>query len=309
MTRSWLWIVALLGPGLWIASTGWFASQDASAQGAKTDTPAVVRLTSDGSFKQNLHFLPDGKRLLFTRIHRGKMGLWTVAVDGSDMRPFLHDDPRTPHFDAHPCPTGRQVVFVLDILHGTDGKLQINRADLDGKNNRVLIPHKAFEESPRLAPDGKRLAWVSTRDGNQEIYTASADDGGQIVRLTNDPGFDNNPAWSPDGKQIAFASSRSGTFQIHVMQAADGSGIRRLTRHSASDCWPAWSPDGRYIAFTSNRDGNYEIYRMKADGSEPVNLTRHAGQDNFAAWSPDGKKLAFISNRAGGHDIYMMEVK
>src|SRR5262245_42315016 len=95
--------------------------------------PGAVRLTRDGRFKQHLHFWPDGKRLLFTRIHRGKMGLWTLAADGSDLRPLLVPDPNTPHFDGHYSPDGKRVVYVHDALHGTDGKLQINVCDADGK--------------------------------------------------------------------------------------------------------------------------------------------------------------------------------
>lgn len=285
--------------GLLLGTSGW---------GLRAFAPEVepLRITRDGGFKQHLHFSPDGKRLLFTRIHKGKMGLWTVALDGTDLRPLVQPDPNTPHFDGHYSADGKQVVFVLDILQGTDGKLQINRCDSDGKNNRVLIPHKAFEESPRWSPDGKRLAWVSTRFGNQEICSVNAE-GGDLQRLTNDNGFDNNPAWSPDGKQIVFASSRDGNFELYSMHA-DGSQVRRLTNHPAIDQWPTWSPDGKQIAFTSNRDGNYEIYVMQADGSSLRNLTRHRSQENFAAWSPDGKRIAFISNRHGGHDLYVMHV-
>lgn len=270
------------------------------------DSPPV-RLTHDGSFKQHLHFTPDGKRLLFTRIHKGKMALWTMNADGSDLRPLLDPDPNTPHFDGHVSPDGKSVLYVYDRLEGTDGKLQINRCDADGKNSKVIVPHKAFEETPRWSPDGKRFAWVSTRHGNQEIYTAAAD-GSDVRRLTNDGAFDNNPAWSPDGKQLVFASSRHGNFEIHVMNA-DGTAVKRLTNHPSVDFWPAWSPDGKQIAFTSNRDGNYEIYVMNADGTQVRNLTRHKGQDNFAAWSPDGKKIAFVSNRLGGYEVYVMEVK
>src|SRR3954465_12046182 len=84
-----------------------------------------VRLTCDGDFKQHLHFTPDGKRLLFTRIHKGKMGLWTVAADGTDARALLDPVPKTPHFDGHPSRDGKRFVYVLDILRGSDGKLQI----------------------------------------------------------------------------------------------------------------------------------------------------------------------------------------
>jgi TolB protein len=246
--------------------------------------PAAVRLTRDGSFKQHLCWSPDGKRLLMTRIHEGKMGLWAMNADGSDLKPFLSPVPATPHFDGHWAADGKKVVFVLDILHGTDGKLQINTANADGTDSKVLVPNKAFEESPRWSPDGKRIAFVSTRDGNQELYTIGAD-GKDLRRLTSEVALDNSPTWSPDGRRIAFASARSGNFEIHVMNA-DGTGVRRLTNHPALDSWPAWSPDGKRIAFTSNRDGNYEIYVMDADGSGLRNLTSHPAQDNCATGPP-----------------------
>mgnify|MGYP006213422077 CR=1 FL=1 len=56
-------------------------------------------------------------------------------------------------------------------------------------------------------------------------------------------------------------------------------GLERLTTSAGDDIDPYWSPDGQYIVFVSNRDGNHEIYRMRADGSDPVNLTRHPGAD------------------------------
>jgi len=266
----------------------------------------VTRLTRDGGFKQNLHFSPDGSRLLLTRIHKGQMGLWTMKSDGTDMRSLLVPDPKNPHFDGHYSSDGKRVVFVLDVLQGTDGKFQINSCTSEGKDSKGLIPHKSFEESPRFSPDGKRVVWVSTRDKNQELYSCALD-GSDIKRLTNDAALDNAPAWSPDSKKIAFASARSGNFEIHVMNS-DGTSVKRLTNHPSLDTWPAFSPDGKRIAFTSNRDGNYEIYVMNADGTGLRNLTRHRAQDNFATWSPDGKKIAFISNRNGGHDVYVREV-
>ena len=170
----------------------------------------VVRLTRDGGFKQHLQWSPDGKRFLFTRIHKGKMGLWTMNADGGGLHPLLNPDPNTPHFDGCWSPDCKKIAFVLDVLQGTDGKLQINTCSADGAGSKVLIPNTAFEESPRWSPDGKRLAWVSTRHGNQEIYSARAD-GSDVKRLTNDAAMDNNPAWSPDGKKIAFATRGRGT--------------------------------------------------------------------------------------------------
>jgi TolB protein len=223
-----------------------------------SEPPTAVRLTRDSGFKQHLSWSPDGKRLVLTRIHQGKMGLWVMDADGSNLKPFLTPTPETPHFDGSFSRDGKKVVFVLDILQGTEGKLWINVANSDGSDSQVLIPNKALEEAPRLSPDGKRLIWVSTRDGNQEIYTATSD-GKDIRRLTSEVAPDNGPSWSPDSKRIAFASARSGNFEIHVMDA-DGGNVRRLTNHPALDYWPSWSPDGKRIAFISTRDGGHDVY-------------------------------------------------
>src|SRR5438309_5028593 len=141
-----------------------------------------LRLTKDPDFKQHLVWSPDGKKLLFTRLHAGRMGIWTLNADGSDLKPLFGNEPM-PHFDGSWSPDGKKIIFVFDTLQGTDGKLQINTSNADGTNSQVLIPNKAFEESPRWSPDGKQIAFVSTRDGNQELYSASAD-GKQINRLT-----------------------------------------------------------------------------------------------------------------------------
>ena len=133
-----------------------------------------------------------------------------------------------------------------------------------------------------MVPDGSKIAFLSERDGNSEIYVMDVD-GTDAVRLTTSPAPDVSPAWSPDGNSIAFASQRDGNYEIYVM-SADGSDQRRLTRNLDIDLDPAWSPNGRSIAFTSNRDGNYEIYVMSPDGSNQARLTANAAEDTTPDW-------------------------
>ena len=93
------------------------------------------------------------------------------------------------------------------------------------------------------------IAFVSSRDGNAEIYIMNADGSG-VTRLTTNSANDEFPAWSPDGSKIVFTSGRSGNDEIYVMNA-DGSSVTRLTNNSAADRYAAWSPDGRRIIFAS----------------------------------------------------------
>ena len=151
-----------------------------------------------------------------------------------------------------------------------------------------------------------RIAFVSERDGNAEIYAMNAD-GSRLARLTNNSAGDYAPSWSLDGRRIAFASNRDGTSEIYAMNA-DGSDLARLTNSSADDSYPSWSPDGRRIAFASNRDGNREIYAMNADGSGVVRLASNPADDFAPSWSPDGRRIAFASSRNGNAEIYAMNV-
>ncbi len=264
-----------------------------------------VRLTHDGSYKHHLQWSPDGQTLLFTRIHEGKMALWVMPARGGQMKRLLpgHTEP---HFDGHFSPDGRKIVYVYDKLEGTDGKLRINLCNADGSDDRILIPHGGFEESPRFRPDGRLVLWVSTRHKNPDLYTVDAE-GKNQVRLTNNPAIDLHPAWSPDGRHIAFSSSRHGRQKIYIMDA-DGDNVRPLTDGEGLDAWPAWRPNGRQIAFVSHRGSNYDIWLVNTDGTGLRNLTQHPAHDTSPAWSPDGRRLAFISDRSGGRDIYVLDV-
>jgi len=150
-----------------------------------------------------------------------------------------------------------------------------------------------------------KIAFVSNRDGNGEIYVMNAD-GSEQKNLTNSPAYDGYPCWSFDGKRIAFVSDSDGdgNGEIHVMNS-DGSDKKKLTNDPTANLCPVWSPDGR-MAFISLRDGNPEIYVMNADGSEQTRLTRNSLIDESPSWSPDGKEIAFLSKRDGIQDIYVM---
>ena len=147
-----------------------------------------------------------------------------------------------------------------------------------------------------------KIAFSSTRDGNSEIYIMDGD-GGNQVRLTDDPARDYEPSWSPDGDRIAFNRDSN----IHVMDSdvMDGWVLMNLTGISGGS-EPAWSPGGAKIAFTRFKALQEQVWLMDADGQNQTLLT-HVGPNSSPAWSPDGKRIAFASSRDRGSQIYVMD--
>jgi Tol biopolymer transport system component len=156
----------------------------------------------------------------------------------------------------------------------------------------------------RESSEIQRIAFVSNRDGNDEIYVTNVY-GFDQTNLTKHPSPDVDPSWSPDGSKIVFTSERDGNQEVYVMNA-DGSEQTNLTNNSAQDHSASWAPDGTRIAFVSDRDGNSEIYIMNADGSGQTNLTKNQAVDSMPVWSPTGENIAFSSDRDGNEEIYVM---
>jgi Tol biopolymer transport system component len=100
--------------------------------------------------------------------------------------------------------------------------------------------------SPEGAPGGRPIAFVSDRDGNDEIYVMAVSDGtgtddGALTRLTHDAGDDLHPAWSPDGACIAFLSRRDGAYGVYLVKP-DGSGLWKLADGASLSRGPVWAP-------------------------------------------------------------------
>ncbi|QDT55644.1 hypothetical protein Pan44_36900 [Caulifigura coniformis] len=268
---------------------------------ASADDALWTRLTRDGAFKQRPVWSADGSLLVFARHSGSQICLFRRDLSkNSEERLTTSADPE---YDAVFTPDGNSLLFSFDKTSPNQGDIEVYRLLLADRSLTPLATTTkglSHEEWPSVSPDGKRFAFSSTRDGQQEIYTAPIE-GGEWTRLTSDPGIDAHPAWSPDGKSIAFATNRWGDLEIALIRP-DATGITRLTHSRGLDDYPAWSPDGQRLAWTSNRDGNFEIYVQPLEGTAS-NVTKSPALENFPAWTPEGR-IGFVSNRDGGFDVY-----
>jgi Tol biopolymer transport system component len=195
---------------------------------------------------------------------------------------------------------------------GQDTALYVVDAD-GGKRvlTRTAWIEPQFASPPAWSPDGRRIAFLSVRHRNEDVYVLDLGSG-QTHRVTRDPAADREPAWSPDGRTIAFVSQRihgpSGFSSDLYVVNADGSGERRLTYDNRAASYPVWSPDGRKIVFSGAGYDRYGIwshgtYVVNADGSGQRRLGP-GGED--PKWSPDGRRIAFVDGRSGTGQLNVM---
>ena len=177
-------------------------------------------------------------------------------------------------------------------------------------NGRVarLTRNRWHEGLPTWSPDHRRIAFISARRGDADIYVASAD--GTHVRLLRGGarrGSDElYPAWSPDGRLIAFSSFSNGHGEVYVMRS-DGTRVRRLTKpvDGIDNVQPVFTPDGRHVVYSA---GGRQLSRVRAtDGGGVTRLTSSRYGTTMPDISPDGRQLAFVSYRDGRSAIWISD--
>src|SRR5256886_2177835 len=140
--------------------------------------------------------------------------------------------------------------IVVASSRAGQGKLQLysaERSNLAQLSKLTPPTDTASANDPAFSPDGSRIAFVTQRDGNPEIYVMNADGTG-VTRVTNDPQVDGRPTFTVDGQSIVFHSSRPAGKQEIWAVNLDGTGLTQLTRDSINFS-PAVSPDGQTIAY------------------------------------------------------------
>jgi TolB protein len=224
--------------------------------------------------------------------------------------------PEQPAATATPTPAlvvARTLPSITYMAKDVDQNWIIYVMNADGSGVTPISPGGGDDTAPVWSSDGRKIAFVSRRDGNREIYVMD-NDGRNMVNVTRHPADDWTPAWSPDDSKLAFSSFRDGSWEIYVMDMACLStpescpeSLTQITADGNGNLSPVWSPDGSRFAFNSKGNGNWDIYTMTINGSDIRQITTDPANDLAPAWSPDGGLIAYESNRDGNVDIFVVD--
>jgi Tol biopolymer transport system component len=323
-------VLALLVTSFVIAQNG-----DLQFKG-ETHLKNIKQLTFGGE-NAEAYFSEDGKQLIF-QSKRGDMGcdqIFTMNIDGSDQKMVSTGKGRTTcsyffrnkkrimyastHMGAPECPPNPD--FSQGYVWAIYPDYDIFTAKPDGSDVKRLTNSPGYDAEATISPDGKKVVFTSTRDGDLDIYTMDLN-GKNVKRLTDALGYDGGPFFSPDGKTIVYRSFHPKTdaekkrykerlaedliepnnFELWIMNV-DGSNKRKITNLGAASFAPFFHPDGKKIIFSSNhfaddsRKRNFDLLMINTDGTGLERITTYESFDGFPMFTRDGKKLVFASNR------------
>jgi Tol biopolymer transport system component/C-terminal processing protease CtpA/Prc len=228
------------------------------------------------------------------------------AQGGAALRP----EPRPYFYEPSISPDRREVAFVSGGDVWTVGA--------EGGEARLLVSHPATESRPLYSPDGRSLAFMSTRTGNGDLYVLDFASG-ELRRLTFEDGFEQLDAWSHDGRWLYFSSTArdiGGSNDVYRVSAAGGTPLQVSADRYANEWAGAPSPDGASMAFVGRGFGQWwrhgrshideSVLMLMRDHSTSryEKLTQGGAKEFWPMWGDAGRSLYFMSDRGGAENIW-----
>jgi tricorn protease len=246
----------------------------------------------------------DAKSLFFMSDRSGAQNIWTAPAradqaaaraltsfkDGRVLWPTISRDGRTVAFERE------FGIWTVDTATGQAREVPIT---LRGAPAGAAVDHRTFSDQIQelaLSPDGKKIAFTV----HGEVFSTSAKDGGDAVRLTHTPADEFGIVWAPDSRRLAYVSDRNGSDQLFLYDFGS-SRETELTSSTARDHAPIFSPDGKLLLFErSNRELRIVDVASKTERAltSGVLLAPPGGEPREFVWSPDSKYVAYMATGA-----------
>lgn len=188
-----------------------------------------------------------------------------------------------------------------------------------GGTARLLVSFGGTQSRPLYSPDGKKLAFTSSRTGNGDVYVVTLD-GGDLKRLTFDDGLDQVEGWSGDGKFVYFSSNAkniASSSDIYRVAVDGGTPMPVINERYVHQYESAVSPDGSRIAYVAGGFADQQWWRRgrshmdesriaikSATGENYESVTPGGAKEMWPMWSPDGHTLYYVSDRTGNENLW-----
>lgn len=174
------------------------------------------------------------------------------------------------------------------------------------KNLTQVTFHVSPDFEPNISPDGKKMLFVTKRDGDFNIYLKKNIYSKSIIKKTSHSANDINPCFSPDGSKFAFSSNRNGNFDIFVMNVDRGSAKTQITASDNDDCFPNWSPDGGKITFSqySNLDKQWYVWIKNLKTGELIQVSRGL----MPKFLPNGHRILYKKANNNYFGLWIMDI-
>lgn len=260
-----------------------------------------------------------GEKFTYKLVSTGK-GRTTCAILTKDGKHVIY---ASTHLSSEACPpTPDRAKYGNRYIWPLYPSFDIFMADLNGKIVKQLTNASGYDAEATLSPDGKKMLYTSTKDGDIDLYIMDLKTGKE-KKITNALGYDGGAWFSPDGKKIIWRASRPKTdaeikeykelladnmvaptnMEVFIANA-DGSDQKQVTSLGQANWAPSYMPDSKRIIFASNHEYKrgfpFNLYTVNEDGTDLKKVSHDKGFDAFPLFSPDGKKIIFSSNRFNG---------
>jgi len=251
------------------------------------------RLTFDNERTFGLDWTPDGAYIVFSSDRLGgRARLWKVRASGGQPEPLSVGL----GFATSPALSrvGHRLVYTQWEINHNIWRYEVPRTTGASAPPTKLIASTGANAAPQFSPDGKRVAFESTRSGSREIWVCDSD-GSNPRRVTFFGGPEaRRPRWSPDGREIAFEARGGGRHCAIYVVSVKGGRPRRLITDAPDERAASWSKDGKWIYFSSDKTGDRQVWKVPPQGGHAVQVTKKSGDEAFE--SPDGKTLYYMKD-------------
>jgi Tol biopolymer transport system component len=274
----------------------WLYSMDLERRIAHRLTSGIERYTS-------LAASEDASRLVVT-VATSKSTLWRVPISGQPLADSSLTRIALPGSHATSPRFGPDELLYVGSEGGRDGIWKLAHGTASEIWSDV---HARIAGAPAIAPDGRRIAFVTEADGRTRLHVIR-DDGADPRIISDSLELRGSPAWAPDGQSIACAVSQSGAPRLFRFFPNGDAPVLLVSEYSID---PVWSPDGQFLVFSGPDVGTtFPLRAAAADGRvHPLRsliLTRGARRVSFLRGP---HSLVILRGEIGNKNLWLVDLE